>query len=70
MGMKASEVGDYLRRIAGKRDHHEVLPDDYVVIRPGPNFHWFMHGDHGDASEPELPAPEQDRLSDNGRDAG
>ena len=42
MGMKASEVGDWLRRVAGKQDHHEVVADDYVVIRPGPNFHWLM----------------------------
>jgi hypothetical protein len=37
MGMKANEIGDWLRRQhAGKRDHHEALRDDYVVIRPGP----------------------------------
>ncbi len=43
MGMKANEIGDWLRRQhAGKRDHHEALRDDYVVIRPGPNFDWFM----------------------------
>jgi len=39
MGMKASEVGDWLRQRAGKRDHREVLSGDYLVIRPGPNFH-------------------------------
>ena len=42
MGMKASEVGAWLRKSAGKRDHHELMPEDYVVIRPGPNFHWVM----------------------------
>ena len=43
MGMKANEIGDWLRRQhAGKRDHHEALRDDYVVIRPGPNFDWFI----------------------------
>ena len=43
MGMKANEVSDWLRRQhVGKRDHHEALRDDVVVIRPGPNFHWFM----------------------------
>src|SRR5215207_6475942 len=39
MDMKASEVGSWLRQIAGKRDHREVLSDDgYLVLRPGPNF--------------------------------
>jgi hypothetical protein len=42
MGIKASEVGGWLRKSAGKRDHHELMPEDYVVIRPGPNFHWLM----------------------------
>ena len=28
MGMKASEVGNWLRQIAGKRDHHELMPED------------------------------------------
>src|SRR3954454_4541360 len=37
MSMRANEVGDWLRQIAGKRDHHEALSGDYVVIRPGPN---------------------------------
>ena len=58
MGMRASEVGDWLRQIAGKRDHREALPDDDVVIRPGPNFHWFMGGVA--AGQPPLPAPEPD----------
>ena len=39
MGMKANEISDWLRRQhAGKRDHHEALRDDYLVVRPGPNF--------------------------------
>src|SRR5215207_7671533 len=42
MGMKASEVGNGLRRMAGKRDHREVLRDDYLALRPGPNFDWLM----------------------------
>jgi hypothetical protein len=42
MGMKVSEVGDWLRQRAGKRDHREVLSDDVVVIRPGSNSDWFM----------------------------
>ena len=58
MGMKANEIGDWLRRQhAGKRDHHEALRDDYVVIRPGPNFDWFMQGLA--AGEPTAAAPEQ-----------
>ena len=70
MAMEANEVGDYLRRIAGKRDHREALPDNYVVIRPGPNFHWFMHG--GAARHPAPPAQEQDPGDDrrDARDAG
>ena len=43
MGMKANDVSDWLRRQhVGKRDHHEALRDDVVVIRPGPNFDWLM----------------------------
>jgi hypothetical protein len=43
MGIKVSEVGDWLRQHAGKRDHRDLLSDDsYVVVRPGPNFHWLM----------------------------
>jgi hypothetical protein len=33
MSMKASEVGEWLRKSAGKRDHHELMPEDYVVVR-------------------------------------
>jgi hypothetical protein len=42
MGIKAREVGDWLRQHAGKRNHRELMPEDYVVLRPGPNFHWLM----------------------------
>ena len=39
MRMKASEVGGWLRQIAGKRDHRKAMPDDdYLVLRPGPDF--------------------------------
>jgi hypothetical protein len=58
MGMKASEVGDWLRQRAGKRDHREVLSDDVVVIRPGPNFDWLM-GNLA-AGQSTLPAFEPD----------
>ena len=37
MSIKASEVSEWLRKSAGKRDHHELMPEDYVVVRPGPN---------------------------------
>jgi hypothetical protein len=43
MGMKANDVGEWLRRQhASKRDHRDALQDDVVVIRPGPNFDCFM----------------------------
>ena len=50
------------RQHAGKRDHHEALRDDYVVIRPGPNFDWFM-GSLA-AGQPAPAAPEADPASD------
>jgi hypothetical protein len=68
MGMKANEIGDWLRRRrAGKRDHHEALRDDYVVIRPGPNFDWFMAGLA--AGQPTPSAPEQDSAGNDGYEA-
>src|SRR3954451_1408771 len=48
---------NWLRQIAGKRDHREVLRDDYVVIRPGPNFDWLM----GNLAAGQLPAPAPER---------
>ena len=58
MGMKASEVGDWLRQIAGKRDHREVLPDDdYLVLRPGPNFDWLMGNLAAGPPTPSAPKP-------------
>ena len=62
MGVKASEVGDWLRQRAGKRDHREVLSDDVVVIRPGPNFDWFM-GNLA-ASQPAPPSSEHGKKTD------
>jgi hypothetical protein len=38
MGIKASEVGAWLRKSAGKRDHYELMPEDYIVLRSGPNL--------------------------------
>jgi hypothetical protein len=70
MGMKASEVGAWLRKSAGKRDHHELLPEDYVVVRPGPNFDWFMGHGGSPQTEPLLPAPEHAPTGDDCRGAG
>jgi hypothetical protein len=66
MGMKASEVGDWLRQTAGKRDHRQLMPEDYVVLRPGPNFDWLMGNPA--AGQPTPPAPEPDRAGDNRHD--
>ena len=69
MGMKANDVGDWLRqRHARKRDHREALRGDVVVIRPGPNFDWFM----GNLApgQPAPRAPEHDKSSDDRREAG
>jgi len=55
MGMKASKVADWLRQRAGKRDHRQVLSDDYLVLRPGPNFDRLM-GNLA-AGQPTLSAP-------------
>jgi hypothetical protein len=65
MGVKASEVGECLRQRAGKRDHREVLSDDVVVIRPGPNFDRLMAilEEPGTARAP-LSAPKQSLAGD------
>jgi hypothetical protein len=62
MGVKASEVGDWLRQRAGKRDHREVLSDDVVVIWPGPNFDRFM-GNLA-AGQPAPAEPEHGKKTD------
>jgi len=70
MGMKANEVGDWLRKIAGKRDHREVLSGDYLVLRPGPNFDWLMGNLAADQLTPTAPEPDpadNDRHEDNPR---
>ncbi len=69
MRMKTSEVGDRLRQIAGKRDQREVLSnDDYLVLRPGPNFDWLM-GNLA-AGQPTPSMPGQDRADDDRREDG
>ena len=57
MSIKASEVGDWLRQRAGKRDHRELMPEDYVVLRPGPNFDWLMGNLAAGQSTPAAPEP-------------
>jgi len=67
MSIKASEVGEWLRKSASKRDHREHITDDYVVLRPGPNFDWFMAG-LAAQTIPTAPEPDQadnDRHEDN-----
>jgi hypothetical protein len=67
MRMKANEVGDWLRKIAGKRDHRQVLSDDYFVLRPGPNFDWLMGNLGAGQPTPAAPEPEPDPASDDRR---
>ena len=31
--------GDWLRQMAGKRDHRKLVPEDYVVVQPGLKLH-------------------------------
>ena len=64
MGIKASEVGAWLRKSAGKRDHHELMPEDYVVVRPGPNFHWLMGQGSPARTAPLPPTPGPTPTSD------
>ena len=68
MGMKASEVGEWLRQRAGKRDHREALSGDYVVIRPGPNFDQLNPAPAQPPSAPERGRPSEDRRQRDGRD--
>jgi hypothetical protein len=35
MGMNANEVSKWLQQMTGKRDHRELMPEDYVALRPG-----------------------------------
>jgi hypothetical protein len=66
--MKANEVGGWLRQIAGKRDHREVLSDDdYLVLRPGPNFDWLM-GNLA-TGQPASQAPEQGMAGEDSSEA-
>jgi hypothetical protein len=65
--IKASEVGDWPRQIAGKRDHREAMPDDdYLVLRPEPNFDLL----NPVATQAPASAPERDPAGDESRDRG
>ena len=68
MHIKAREVGDWLRQRAGKRDHRKIVLDDYVVLRPGPNFHWLMG--NSASAEPLLPALGQNPTGDDRHETG
>src|SRR5215213_6794203 len=70
MSMKASEVGEWLRKNTGKRDHHELMPQDYVVVRPGPNFHWLMGQGSPARTDPLPAAPGPTPTSDDRRGTG
>lgn len=67
MGMKASEVGNWLRQYTGKCNHRQVLRDDSLVVRPGPNFHWLMG--HPAAGQTLPSVPEQDSTAEHHREA-
>jgi hypothetical protein len=68
MRMNASEVGNWLRRRAGKRDHRQLVPDDQVVLRPGPNFDWLMGNLGAGQPTPAAPEPEPDPASEDSRE--
>jgi hypothetical protein len=64
MGVKASEVGGWLRQRTGKRDHREIMSGDYLVIQPGPNFHLLNPA----PAQPPAFAPEQGQPSHDPRE--
>ncbi len=72
MGIKASEVGDWLRRQAGMRDHQKIVSDDdYLVLRPGPNFDLLLGLlDDPATAQPRPLAPERSPASDGGANDG
>ena len=67
VSIKASEVADWLRQVAGKCDRRELMPEDYVVLRPGPNFHWLMGHPAAGQSTPSV--PEQDLAGESRHEA-
>src|SRR4051812_31026864 len=71
MGIKASEVGAWLRKSAGKRDHYELMPEDYVVVRPGPNFDLLLDLlDNPATAQPRPLASDRSPASDGGATDG
>jgi hypothetical protein len=71
MRIKAGDVGEWLRQHAGKRDHRDVVSDDYLVLRPGPNFDLLL-GLLGNSvtTQPRPWAPERSPASDGGANDG
>ena len=71
MSIKASEVADWLRQVGGKRAVAAIgeprQQDDYVVLRPGPNFDWLMG--NSAAGQPTPSGPEQDLAGEDRREA-
>jgi len=71
MSIKASDVSEWLRQRAGKRDHREVVSDDYLVLRPGPNLDLLLGLlDNPATAQPRPLAPERSPASDGGANDG
>jgi len=71
MRIKAGDVGEWLRQRAGKRDHRDVVSDDYLVLRPGPNFDLLLGLlDNSVTTQPRPRAPERSPASDGGATDG
>jgi hypothetical protein len=71
MRIKAGDVGEWLRQRAGKRDHRDVVSDDYLVLRPGPNFDLLLGLlDNPVTTQPRPRAPERSPASDGGANDG
>ena len=71
MRIKAGDVGEWLRQRAGKRDHRDVVSDDYLVLRPGPIFDLLLGLlDNPVTTQPRPRAPERSPASDGGANDG
>ncbi len=61
MGIKANDVGEWLRRSTGKTDHRKLVPnDDYLVLRPGPNFD-LLFGSLSNPATTQVQSPTPER---------
>jgi len=71
MRIKASDLGEWLRRRASTRDHRQVTLDDgsCAMLRPGPNFDLLLGllGNSTPAQTPS-PSPAQNPKSDDRRE--